>query len=230
LKEKLEEHFDVAITEEKLRESIKCVNDSRRLLHTLYDLRKAKQPPVTGAEALSITIAYTAMPKDEFNSELKALLSKLDGRVALPEHRKRLFLYGTELDDPEYIRIIEDQGGLVVADGTCFGARMFWDLVDESLEPLEALAKRYHYRWSCPRMTDPIRRLDRINEMLDEWDVDGIIGSRLMFCQLGGVDRTLSSLDAKEKGVPSLWLEREYLLGSTGQMKTRVQAFLESME
>ncbi len=230
MKEKIEEHFGVVITDEKLREGIKLVNDSRRLLHRLYDLRKAKQPPITGAEALCITISYTAMPKAEFNDALNSLLSRLDGREAMPDHRKRFFLYGTELDDPEYVRIIEDQGALIVADGLCSGGRMFWDMVDESLEPMDALAKRYHYRWSCPRMTDPLGRLKKIKEITDEWHVDGMIGARLIFCQLGGVDRTLCNLDNQETGFPALWLEREQLLGGVGQMKTRVQAFVESLE
>ena len=224
------DHFGVDITDDRLREAIKKVNESRRLLRELYELRKAAHPPVSGAEALSITIAYTMMPKEQFNKDLRALLTKLDGRVAVPQYRKRLFLYGSELDDPEWVKVIEDQGGLVVADGICYGARMFWDLVDESLAPMEALAKRYYERWSCPRMIDWKRRQERIREVMKEWNADGIVGERIIMCQLWGAERVVTELEAKETGIPTLWLEREYLLGGTGQMKTRVQAFLESME
>jgi benzoyl-CoA reductase subunit C len=230
LKEKLEGHFGLEITEQRLRESIGKVNESRRLLRELYDLRKEKNPPVTGAETLSIAVAYASLPKEVFNKDLKALLSKLDGRVAMPAYRKRLFLYGSELDDPEYVKIIEDQGALIVADGICFGARMFWDLVNESLDPMEALAKRYYSRWSCPRMMDPHRRQDRIKEIVRDWNIDGIVGERLIFCQVFGTERAITNLETKKSGFPTLWLEREYLLGGIGQMKTRVQAFLESMD
>ena len=230
IKERMEEHFGVKITEGKLRAAIREVNESRRLLHELYELRKAKQPPVTGAEALSITIAYTCMPKGQFNEELKALLGGLGNRKAAPDHKKRLFLYGSELDDPDWVKVIEDQGGLIVADGTCFGGRMFWDLVDESLDPMEALAKRYYDRWSCPRMVDRERRQEKIKEFVRDWKVDGIVGERIVFCQLWGSEKVMTNLEAQENGIPTLWLEREYLLGGVGQMKTRVQAFLESME
>ncbi len=230
MKEQLETFFEVEITEEKLKEAIREVNESRRLLHELYALRKAEQPPITGAEALSVTVAYTCMPKDLFNQEMKSLLEALGDRKAAPDHKKRLFLYGSELDDPDWIKVIEDQGALVVADGSCFGGRMFWDYVDESGDPMEALAKRYHERWSCPRMCDRVRRQDKIKEMVRDWNADGIVGERIVFCQLWGSEKVMTNLEAQDTGTPTLWLEREYLLGGTGQIKTRVQAFLESME
>lgn len=230
LKENLGEHFGVEIGEKRLREAIATVNESRRLLHELYHLRKAKSPPVTGAETLGITVAYASMPKERFNKDLKGLLSRLDTRVAVEKYRKRLFLYGSELDDPDWVKVIEGEGGLVVADGLCFGARMFWDLVDESREPMEALASRYYLRWSCPRVTDPGSRQKRIREIIEDWNIDGVVGERIIFCQPWGAERVMTNLELEDRGTPVLWLDREYLLGGIGQMKTRVQAFLESME
>jgi len=230
LKQGLASHFGVEVTDEKLGEAIREVNTSRRLLRELYERRKQGQPPVTGAEALSVTVAYAVTPKKAFREMLRSLLDNLDGREPAPEHRTRLFLYGSELDDPAWVRIIEDQGGLVVADGICFGARMFWDLVDEDGDPLEAIARRYHQRWSCPRMVDRARRQERIREVVRDWKADGIVGERIVFCQLWGSEKVMTEMEAREAGLPTLWLEREYLLGGTGQMKTRVQAFLESMD
>jgi len=231
VKQGLESHFGVEITDEKLRAAIREVNASRRLLRELYELRKQAQPPVTGAESLGITVAYAVTPKEPFRNLLRSLLANLDGRAPAPSHLKRLFLYGSELDDPAWVQIIEDQGGLVVADGICFGARMFWDLVDEAAaDPLDALTRRYHERWSCPRMVDRARRQERIREIVRDWNVDGIVGERIVFCQLWGSEKVMTELEARESGLPTLWLEREYLLGGTGQMKTRVQAFLESMD
>ncbi len=226
----LEEHFGVSITDERLSEAIRMVNRSRVLLRELYELRKAPQPPLTGAEALAVTVASTCMPKEDFIRELESLLPALRGRVAMPEARKRVFLYGSELDDPEWVEVLESQGALVVADGLCFGARMFWDLVDETGDPLDAIAKRYYERWPCPRVMDVKGRQERIRQILRDWKADAIVGERLVMCQLWGAERVLTDLDARETGVPTLWLEREYLLGGVGQMKTRVQAFLESLE
>lgn len=226
----LEEHFGVSITNQRLSDAIRVVNRSRGLLRQLYELRKAPRPPLTGAETLTVTVASTCMPKEEFVREMESLLPTLQGRVAMPEARKRVFLYGSELDDPAWVEVLESQGALVVADGLCFGARMFWDLVDETGDPLEAIAKRYYQRWPCPRVMDMRGRQDRIHQILRDWKVDAIVGERLVMCQLWGAERVLTDLDSRETGVPTLWLEREYLLGGVGQMKTRVQAFLESLE
>jgi benzoyl-CoA reductase/2-hydroxyglutaryl-CoA dehydratase subunit BcrC/BadD/HgdB len=148
----------------------------------------------------------------------------------VPKYRKRLFLYGSELDDPEWVKVIEDAGGLIVADGLCYGARRFWDPVDEEKEPMAALTERYLRRWSCPRMKDQGRRMETIKEIMRDWGAEGLVGERVIFCQLWSGERKMTNMDAKEAGIPTLWLEREYLLGSVGQMKTRVQAFLESFE
>jgi benzoyl-CoA reductase subunit C len=230
VKEKMEEHFGIEITDDKLRSAIRETNESRRLLRELYELRKAEQPPITGTETLAVNIAYTTMPKAEFNAALETLLPKLRERKDIPEVRKRLFLYGSCMDDPKWIQVLEDLGGQVVADGLCIGARMFWDLVDGTKEPMEALAHRYLYRWACPRMTNPKARQDQVARIAKEWNVDGIVGERMMFCQLWGAERMISNLNKKEIGFPILWLDREYLFGGAAQMRTRIQAFMESME
>jgi bzd-type benzoyl-CoA reductase N subunit len=227
----LEKFFQVKITDEKLKEAITVTNESRRLLHKLYDLRKAEKPPITGAEALYVTVAYTCMPKDIFNAKLKELIKALDGRVAVPKYKRRFFLYGSELDDPEWIKVIEDAGGLVVADGLCYGAKLFWDLIDEKKKPMDALTDRYLERWSCPRMAkDFDRRMGIIKKIMKDWKADGLVGERVVMCQLWAGERAMTDMATKDNKIPSLWLDREYLLGSVGQMKTRVQAFLESFE
>ncbi|MBT8341599.1 MAG: 2-hydroxyacyl-CoA dehydratase [Desulfatitalea sp.] len=230
LKEGLEKQYDVQITDEKLQAAIKLVNTSRTLLRKLYDLRKAEKPPISGAEMLAVTVAFGSMPKTEYNKILEQLIEALNGRVALAGATKRMFVYGGELDDPQFVKLIEDQGAVVVGDGLCFGARQVWEMVDETIDPMAAIAKRYLTRWSCPRSTDPQDRLKRVRDIVSEWHADGIVGFRMIFCQPGGAERTLSNLDAKESGIPTLWLDREYRFGGVGQMKTRIQAFLESLE
>lgn len=230
MKENLENHYGVDITHEKLTAAIKQVNTTRTLLRKLYDLRKAEHPPISGAEMLAVTVAFAAMPKAEYNAALENLIEALNGRVALPDATKRMFLYGGEMDDPQFVKLIEDQGAVVVADGLCFGARQVWEMVDETIDPMDAIAQRYLRRWSCPRNQDPKDRLKRVRDIVAEWQADGIIGYRMIFCQPGGAERALSNLDARESRIPTLWLDREYRFGGTGQMKTRIQAFLESLD
>ncbi len=233
LKGSLEEHFGTEITNERLSESIRLHNETRRLLRKLYDLRKVKAPPVSGAEALVVSVAVTAMPRTECNRLLADLLQDLDGAEGAGDCRARLMVMGGELDDPAFMEVIEDMGALVVTDSLCFGARMFWRTVSEDdSDPLTALARFYvAERPSCPRVYGEYeKRAGLVQEMIREFAVDGVIMERLSFCDLWGIEKFTIANDFKEWNVPLLMLDREYVLSGVGQLRTRVQAFLETIE
>ena len=141
-------------------------------------------------------------------------------------------LIGSILDNPGYIDVIEGQGGLVVTGSLCFGSRNFWIDIDESIDdPLTALAQYYVAdRPSCPRTFDMHeRRAQYIKDMIDDFKVDGVIMERLTFCDVWGYEQFPLTNDFKEWGMPLLMLDREYTLGGIGQLRTRVQAFIESL-
>jgi bzd-type benzoyl-CoA reductase N subunit len=231
-KKTLEGHFGVKITQEKLREAIGLHNKTRRLQRKLYNLRKGESPPITGAETLTVMVAGTAMPKEQYNQSLKELLNEISQSKGRTEHRARLMLTGAILDDPAYVKAIEDQGGLVVTDSLCFGTRTMWKTVDEKAsDPLTALA-RYHIteRPSCPRaLYQKARRTDFVMKMIRDFKVDGVIGERLVMCDLWLGEHYILDKDFRANGIPFLRLDREYLLSGIGQLRTRVQAFLERM-
>jgi benzoyl-CoA reductase subunit C len=201
-------------------------------MRKIYDLRKSDNPPITGAEMLAITVASTAMPQNVFIDLLKELLDELGTAKGNGDHRARILLMGGELDNLEYVKAIEDQGALVVSDTLCFGSRMLWKDVNEKIDdPLTALAQYYIVdRPSCARVfTEYPSRLKYIKSMLKDFDVDGAIFSRLTFCEMWGFEQFSLSNDFKNLDVPLLCLDREYTLSGVGQLKTRVQAFLETM-
>ena len=143
-------------------------------------------------------------------------------------------ILGSELDDPEYVNIIEDQGGLVVTDSTCYGTRLMWVPVDESEpDPVRALARYYiQERPACPRMYgNQPERMAFTRQMANEFKVDGIIGERLQFCDNWLVEHYMVKCDLKEHdfSIPFLQLDREYILSGKGQLRTRIQAFLETL-
>jgi len=231
LAEKLEKNFGVQITEEKLRDAIRLHNENKRLLRQIYELRKADHPPVTGAQMLTVVVAGTAMPRDRYNTMLKELLEDLQGAEGIKDYRARLMVAGGILDDPEYMDIIEDQGGLVVTDSLCFGTRYMWVEISEEGDPYEAIARyQIQRRPTCPRSYgDQPRRRQFLMDMIRDFKVDGVIGERLLFCDPWVVEHYMNDQDLKEAGVPFLKLDREYILSGKGQLRTRVQAFLEML-
>jgi bcr-type benzoyl-CoA reductase subunit C len=230
--EKIAKHFGVEITDDGLRKGIQLLNETRRLQRELYELRKRDNPPITGAETLEVMVAGTAMPKPQYNELLRELIAELRELEGDGTHRARLMIAGGILDDPAYVKVIEDQGGLVVTDSTCFGTRIMWRDVDEALgDPLAALAQYYVTdRPSCPRMSgDQDNRSSFVRDIYKEFKCDGIIGERLMFCDQWLVEHFMLDHDLKQESIPFLNLDREYITSGTGQLRTRVQAFLETM-
>jgi benzoyl-CoA reductase subunit C len=107
----------------------------------------------------------------------------------------------------------------------------FLDLVDETLDPMDALAKRYLSKISCPRMTDGhLQREEFMMKMIEDFDVEGVIFQRMKFCALWWPEIFLLKNKLKEEEIPFLELEREYVLSGAGAMKTRVQTFMEILD
>ena len=189
-------------------------------------------PPITGAETLTVTVAGTAIPKARYNRLLTELLDDLAAQEGHTDYRARLMVMGGELDDPGYVEVIEDQGGLVVTDSLCYGSRMLWKDVDEGADdPITALARFYvAERPSCPRVFGEYeQRADFVRGMIRDFHVDGVILERLAFCDLWGFEQFTIQNDCKDWDIPLLMLDREYTLSGIGQLKTRVQAFLETI-
>ncbi|MFW9822251.1 MAG: 2-hydroxyacyl-CoA dehydratase subunit D [Candidatus Thorarchaeota archaeon] len=227
----IEKNFGVSITNDKLSNSIKTYNKSRTLLKDLYMLRKREKPPITGTNVLNIINAGVSMPRDLFNNLVETQLSQITDDKSDVEFKSRLMIIGSMLDDPEYLEIIENLGGLVVTDSLCLGSRYFWDLVDETKDPIDALADRYLSKISCPRMTDGHQQREEfMMNMIKDFKVDGVILQRMKFCALWWPEIFLLRNKLKESGIPSLELEREYILSGAGAMKTRIQTFLEVLE
>lgn len=231
LKESLEEYFNIDISEEKLRESIRVYNSTRRLLKELYDMRKNGSPKISGSEFMSIITASTAIPKHQLQLLLNQLLNELVDREGRSNYRARLMIVGSFLDDPNYIQIIENLGGLVVADALCYGSRYFWDLTEEKGDSITNLAERYLKKVPCARMIgEHETRIQYVLDTVKEFDVDGVVFQRMKFCDFWGGECFMFRRELKEQGIPFLELEREYVLSGVETMKTRVQAFLESIE
>jgi len=231
-KEGLEKHIGMKITEERLWEAIKLHNETRRLQRQLYELRKRGNPPITGAETLAVMVAGTAMPKEPYNQLLRELLDELGQSDGHADYRARIMLIGGILDDPAYIEVIEDQGGLVVTDSLCFGSRVMWkDIDEEASDPITALARYYVAdRPHCPRMFgDQLNRSAFVLDMIRDFKVDGVISERLVFCDNWMGEQFMVGEDLKEKSIPYIRLDREYILAGIGQLRTRIQAFLETL-
>jgi len=231
-KEELEKHFGVKITDDKLRQAIELYNETRSLLQEVNASRKGDKPKLTGAEALSVIVAGGTMPRDKYNELLKKLLKELDQREGVSDYKARLMVAGGGgCDDSAYMQIMEDLGGLVVTDSICFGSRYFAEPIEIGDDVWLSLAKGYLNRPSCVKMLDQVAERDDYNlKMVKDFNVDGVVYPVLRYCQMWGGQQMQMRKTFGDAKVPVLTLEREYMIGATGQLKTRIQAFLERLE
>ena len=230
-KEHLEQYLDTRITDEALLKSISVYNESREALKKLYQLRKLDNPPITGAETMEVLNASQRMAKEQFNQYLRELLDEL--AVSGIEHgsRARLMVTGSVMNNPEFIRSIEELGGLVVTDELCTSTRYWSDpVVLDGRSPLEAVSRRYLNNFPCARMVPSDERFDRILQLARDYKVDGVISQIIRYCVPYAHDLPLLTDRLKKAGIPTLALDVEYGTSGSGQISTRVQAFLEMLE
>jgi benzoyl-CoA reductase/2-hydroxyglutaryl-CoA dehydratase subunit BcrC/BadD/HgdB len=231
-KEHLEEFLDIKITDEALYQSIELYNESRTLLKHLYDFRKLDNPPISGAETMEVLDASFRMPKELFNEWLKNLLDELSASGNAHKGRARLMVTGSVMNNPEFIKNIEKMGGLVVTDELCTSTRYWSDPVvtDGDKIPLQAISRRYLNNFPCARMFPSDERFNRTIELAHDFNVEGVISQIIRYCVPYAHDLPLITDRLKAQGIPTLSLDVEYGTSGSGQIQTRVQAFLEMLE
>jgi benzoyl-CoA reductase subunit C len=225
----LEKHFGVKITDRKLKEATGLHNQGRALLRRLDELRRRDEVPITGEDAMAVLIAGHAMPLGDWMGMLEALLEDLEKADPLSVGKKKLMLVGSANDDVDFIRLIEGGGAIVVADTVCFGSRTYASQVDESLDPVHALAAHYLTNSICPRMIGAYKeRRAYIMDLAKQARVDGVILQNVRFCDLHGSENGVLERDLEAAGIPCMRLEREYgPLVETGRISMRLDAFME---
>ncbi|GAA0064517.1 double-cubane-cluster-containing anaerobic reductase [Clostridium sp. CTA-1] len=231
---KVEEVTGNKITVEALKEGIRVTNAKRKALKRLYDLRKYKPSPISGLDCLLITqIAFYDDPK-RFTEKVHELCDELEERIknSQESNKKRILITGTPMALPNWKlhSIIESLDAEVVVEETCTGTRYFEGEVSEEGETLEELIKNLADRYlniNCACFTPNTGRIDDIIKYTKEYEADGVIDTNLSFCHTYAVEHRDVEANLKEKNIPIMHIETDYSTEDSGQIKTRVEAFLE---
>jgi len=233
---RLEEFAERKLDLERLKEAIRLYNRRRALLRELYGLRKENPPRVTGAEITKTLVAGMGIPATEHIELITGLIAEVKERpAAASDGLPRIFLWGNEIDDSSFIELVEECGAHVVMDDLCTGSRFFWQDVDETEDPFDGLVRRY-LDIHCPRTLKPQagareddleNRFGYIRRFIEDWEAAGAIFYIVRYCdtcELEGPDlkEYLNGLN-----LPVLMIEDDYSTSTMGQLRTRIQAFLE---
>jgi benzoyl-CoA reductase/2-hydroxyglutaryl-CoA dehydratase subunit BcrC/BadD/HgdB len=236
-KNKIEEVTGKTITASNLRESIRLVNDRRRVLQRLNRLRAANPTPISGRDVLLINqISFYDNPA-RFTESIRKLCDEIEGRVkagegVAPKETPRLMLSGCPMAVPNWKLpyIIESSGAVIVGEESCIGTRNIRDLVDEGGENMDELMNAIVDRYmqiDCACFTPNTERLDHIVEMARDLKVNGVVHYGLSFCQPYAMEAFKVERALKDAGIPMLSIETDYSMEDVEQLKTRVEAFVE---
>lgn len=234
----LHEHYGIDVSDEAIRKAVEEHNKVCRLIRAIGEFRKGDKPRITGYEFHVITLATYVAPKNLLIDKLEETLEELKTRKPdKKEYRARVVVVGSEIDDSGFIKLIEETGAFVCADRFCYGSlpgRNPIELNDDE-DALTQVCRAYMQRCQCPRMMNMEKvygRKEYVKDLAEEYNADGIIYEQVKFCDPWAYERTMGSTMLRDDyGYPVLSVDRPYSISSSlGQMRTRVQAFVESME
>ncbi|MFX0140736.1 MAG: 2-hydroxyacyl-CoA dehydratase, partial [Candidatus Hodarchaeota archaeon] len=160
----------------------------------------------------------------------RRIFNFLKEKEGIKTEAKRIMIIGSEVDDINFIKLIENSGAILVSDFLCFGTRNILD--DVKLENrntlLDSIIKRVYYRTSCPRMMDDhIRRLEFLKNEIKNAQIEGVILQRINNCDLYGCENMMLVHELKELNIPILNVDREFYQTDTTRLQTRIEAFIE---
>jgi len=228
------------LTPERLSRGIRIMNAKRRSLQRLNEFRRLGPPPISGLDALVVMQAALNDDPVRFTRQCEELNSELQDRARrqvspFPSGVRRIMVSGcpSVMGNWKIQALIEQAGAAVVCDETCTGTRYFRDLVDEidgTVEGmLEAVADRY-FRIDCSCFSPNKERMENILRLAREVKADGVVQYILLYCHGYNVEAVKAASTLKKAGIPSLKIETDYSEEDTGQIRLRVEAFLEGLE
>ena len=234
--------YGVDFSEEKLRAAIEQHNEVCRIITEIGDMRKLPNPPITGYEFHVIQLVSLTCPKDLILPYLRETLEEIKSREPEPKFpfRARVMVAGSEIDDPDFTKLLEGCGAYVVTDRYCFGSIPGREeiIVKPDEDILQAIADHYIQTNQCPRAMGPenvVARKQFLYKIAQEYGAEGVIVENMKFCEYWGYERAQAAQWMRDGfslpgTLPVCQIEKDYTNAATGQLRTRFQAFVESLE
>jgi benzoyl-CoA reductase/2-hydroxyglutaryl-CoA dehydratase subunit BcrC/BadD/HgdB len=239
-KQAVEKLTGVTIDASRLKESIDIVNNKRRAIHRLSKLRQADPAPISGVDSLLVNQVYFYDNPKRFTDSVNKICDELEKRIAnkkgvFPAGTTRILISGCPMAVPNWKLpwIVENSGAVIVGEESCVGERGTRNLVDTSGTTvdslMDAIVERY-FQVDCAIFTPNPDRLRHVEEMVKAYKADGVIHYGLQFCQPYSMEAIPVAEALKKKDIPTLRIETDYSMEDVGQIRTRVDAFIEMLK
>jgi benzoyl-CoA reductase/2-hydroxyglutaryl-CoA dehydratase subunit BcrC/BadD/HgdB len=232
LRDRLQAFTGMEITDAKLGDAIDLYNKMRRFLREISFMRRDSDSLITSLEFVKLNHAsFYADPVfmvdylESLSNELKG--KKVDSKITKPG----ILLIGPNIGYGDYrvLELVEAAGGEIVIEEICEGIRYYWQDIENNGKPFHSLTKGYlSERVPCGFMRNSAKkRLDFVLKLIDNFNVSGIIWYELLYCETYDIESYYFAEEMGKRDIPMLILESGYSTADTGQMKTRIDAFIE---
>jgi benzoyl-CoA reductase subunit C len=231
------------LSADKLETAIESHNHQRALVRELYELTKPSPPRISGTEIVQVVKALTSLPVGEGNDLLTETVTEVKKRTARPEEQAaRLLVWSSTLDDTDIMQVLEAKANVVMNE-SCGGVRAYRGEVKLTADPLEGLADYYLNEITCARTfrqatlgetrkdyaRDLQSRFGYLKGTIKAWKINGVILLLVRYCdpfafEMPSLKDYLNSL-----GIPNTYIEYDYTVGALAPMRTRVEAFVETI-
>ena len=234
----MHEKFGTDTSDEALIKAVQEHNEMCRIITEIGEFRKMDNPPVTGYEYHVLCLVSYCCPTKLITPLLRETLEEIKTREPDQKcpYRARVVVAGSEVDDLDFTRLLEEAGALVVADRYCYGSKPGREeiILNDHEDILRQICRHYMKTSECARYmaADKIQqRRDTIDQLAKDFRADGIIFEQMKYCDFWAFERPLAShILAEEYGWPVLSIDRSYNVRNSGQLRTRFQAFVEALE
>ena len=236
--DRLTEVYGVDTSDAAIRKAVAEHNEVCSIISEIAEMRKAENPVITGYEFHVLNLVTYTCPKALILPKLRETLKELKKRKPdeVNPFRARVAIVGSEIDDPSLTKLIEGCGALVVSDRYCFGSTPGREVIElnDDEDALTQICRHCMEVSECARyIADEkvMQRRQTADRLAREYNAEGIIYEQMKYCDYWGFERALvSHIMHDEYGWPVLSIDRLYNNGNSGQLRTRVQAFVESLE
>ena len=233
----LEELTGITIDTARLKKGIEITNNKRRAIHRLNSFRSADPAPISGLDALLANQVYFYDDPARFSESVSKISDELEQRVqtgegVFPKGMPRIVMSGCPMAVPNWKVpwIVETSGAVIVGEESCVGERgtrnLTNDVGDTVEELIENILDRY-FQIDCAVFTPNPDRQRHIEEMYERYNADGVIHYGLQFCQPYQFESMNVEASLEKKGIPALRIDTDYSMEDVGQLKTRIEAFIE---
>jgi len=231
LRDRLGSLTGTKVADEKIGKAIEIYNRMRRLFKEISLMRSIPSSAINAADFVKLNHASFQADPIFIVKSLENIIVSLKNRKPPTKVRPRILLIGPNLSigDETIFNMVTEAGGEIVIEEICEGIRYYWSEVENRGDVFESLARGYLVdRIPCAYIRDSARkRLDFALGLIRDFNISGVIWYEVLGCETYDSESYFFTGEMRKRGIPVLILESDYSASSTGQMRTRIEAFME---